>query len=58
MDLLSLQENEDSGEKMVKYLERAVKNEQAKSAYYALVRIFGNEIKRKREEVLIKVADD
>jgi hypothetical protein len=58
MDLLSPQENEDSGEKMVKYLERAVKNEQAKSAYYSLVRIFGNEIKRKREEVLIKVSDD
>lgn len=58
MDLLSLQENEDSGEKMVKYLERAVKSEQAKSDYYVLVRIFGNEIKRKREEVLIKVPDD
>jgi hypothetical protein len=58
MDLLSPQENEDSGEKMMKYLERAVKNEQAKSAYYSLVRIFGNEIKRKREEVLIKVSDD
>ncbi|MDL0421464.1 hypothetical protein QPM05_15385 [Caldibacillus thermoamylovorans] len=58
MDLLSPQENEDSGEKMVKYLERAVKNEQAKSAYYSLVRIFENEIKRKREEVLIKVSDD
>jgi hypothetical protein len=58
MDLLSPQENEDSGEKMVKYLERAVKSEQAKSAYSSLVRIFGNEIKRKREEVLIKVSDD
>ncbi|QOR84060.1 hypothetical protein IMZ17_16430 [Geobacillus stearothermophilus] len=58
MDLLSPQENEDSGEKMVKYLERAVKNEQAKSAYYSLVRIFGNEIKRKREEVLIKISDN
>jgi hypothetical protein len=58
MDLLSPQENEDSGEKIMKYLERAVKNEQAKSAYYSLVRIFGNEIKRKREEVLIKVSDD
>lgn len=34
------------------------KSEQAKSAYYSLVRIYGNEIKRKREEVLIKVADD
>jgi CRISPR/Cas system-associated protein Cas5 (RAMP superfamily) len=58
MDLLSPQENEDSGEKIMKYLERAVKNEQAKSAYSSLVRIFGNEIKRKREEVLIKVSDD
>lgn len=57
MDLLSPQENEDSSEKMMKYLERAVKNEQAKSAYSPLVRIFGNEIKRKREEVLIKVSD-
>lgn len=58
MDLLSPQENEDSGEKMMKYLERAVKSEQAKSAYSSMVRIFGNEIKRKREEVLIKVSDD
>ncbi|OQO95868.1 hypothetical protein BSK33_18285, partial [Geobacillus sp. 44B] len=58
MDLLSQQENEDSGEKMMQYLERAVKSEQAKSVYYSLVRIFGNEIKRKREEVLIKVSDD
>jgi hypothetical protein len=58
MDLLSAQENEDSNEKIMQYLERAVKNEQAKSAYSSLVRIFGNEIKRKREEVLIKVADD
>ncbi|QNU23377.1 hypothetical protein [Geobacillus zalihae] len=40
------------------FLERAVKSEQAKSAYSSLVRIFGNEIKRKREEVLIKVSDD
>jgi hypothetical protein len=58
MDLLSAQENEDSNEKIMQYLERAVKNEQAKSAYYSLVRIFGNEIKRKREEVLIKFSDD
>ncbi|NNU92436.1 hypothetical protein ETC01_03710 [Geobacillus sp. NFOSA3] len=58
MELLSAQENEDSNEKMMKYLERAVKSEQAKSAYSSLVRIFGNEIKRKREEVLIKVSDD
>jgi hypothetical protein len=58
MDLLSSQGNEDSGEKIMQYLERAVKSEQAKSAYYSLVRIFGNEIKRKREEVLIKVSDD
>jgi hypothetical protein len=58
IDLLSPKENEDSSEKIMKYLERAVKNEQAKSAYYSLVRIFGNEIKRKREEVLIKVSDD
>lgn len=58
MELLSAQENEDSGEKMMKYLERAVKSEQAKSVYSSLVRIFGNEIKRKREEVLIKVSDD
>ncbi|KYD16950.1 helix-turn-helix domain-containing protein [Saccharococcus caldoxylosilyticus] len=28
------------------------------SAYSSLVRIFGNEIKRKREEVLIKVSDN
>ncbi|MBB3868692.1 hypothetical protein DER53_03480 [Parageobacillus toebii NBRC 107807] len=58
MDLLSQQENEDSGEKIMQYLERTVKSEQAKSSYYSLVRIFGNEIKRKREEVLIKVSDD
>ncbi|MBA2876910.1 hypothetical protein [Thermaerobacillus caldiproteolyticus] len=58
IDLLSPQENEDSGEKMMKYLERTVKSEQAKSVYSLLVRIFGNEIKRKREEVLIKVSDD
>jgi hypothetical protein len=58
MDLLSPQENEDTGEKIMKYLERVVKNEQAKSAYYSLVRIFGNEIKRKREEVLIKFSDN
>lgn len=58
MDLLSPRENENSGEKILQYLERMVKNEQAKSAYYSLVRIFGNEIKRKREEVLIKVSND
>lgn len=43
---------------MMQYLERAVKSEQAKHAYYSLVRIFGNKIKQKREEVLIKVSDD
>jgi hypothetical protein len=58
MDLLSPQGNEDSGKKIMQCLKRAVKSEQAKSAYYSLVRIFGNEIKRKREEVLIKVSDD
>ncbi|EIJ80369.1 hypothetical protein PB1_08407 [Bacillus methanolicus PB1] len=57
MDLLSPQENEDNGEKIIQYLERAAKNEQAKSTYFSLVRIFGNEIKRKREEVLVKVSD-
>jgi hypothetical protein len=40
------------------WLGKSSKIEQAKSAYSSLVRIFGNEIKRKREEVLIKVADD
>ncbi|MDL0421407.1 hypothetical protein QPM05_15090 [Caldibacillus thermoamylovorans] len=55
---ITSQENEDIGEKMIQYLERTVKNEQAKSAYSSLVRIFGNEMKRKREEVLIKVSDD
>ncbi|MBB6447054.1 hypothetical protein [Bacillus benzoevorans] len=42
----------------MKHLERAAKNEQAKSSYAALVRIFGNELKRQREEVLIKKSND
>lgn len=41
----------------MQHLERAAINEQAKYAYTALVRIFGNGMKRKREEVLIKISD-
>jgi hypothetical protein len=48
MDLLSPQENEDSGEKMVKYLERAVKNEQVKSAYSSLARFWKRNKTEKR----------
>ena len=57
-NLLLAEKNEDTAEKMIKHLESAAKNEQAKRAYSSLVRIFGNEIKKKREDVLIQVSDD
>ncbi|WP_193224641.1 hypothetical protein [Bacillus sp. B1-b2] len=48
--------NSDDEDVYDKFIERIIKNSNAKSAYLALVRIFGNEIKRKREEVLISSA--
>jgi hypothetical protein len=42
----------------MQHLERVAKNEQAKCAYSSLVRISGNKMKKKREEVLIKVSND
>lgn len=39
---------------MMSYIERETKTLQTERVYSSLVRIFGNEIKRKREEVLIR----
>ncbi|MGM7683193.1 hypothetical protein ACSVDA_13675 [Cytobacillus sp. Hm23] len=39
-----------------KFVETSVSNSKAKGAYSSLVRIFGNEIKRKRENVLINIS--
>ncbi|MDX8361639.1 hypothetical protein [Cytobacillus sp. IB215316] len=39
-----------------KFVETAVSNSKAKGAYSSLVRIFRNEIRRKREDVLINIS--
>ncbi|KPH76569.1 MULTISPECIES: hypothetical protein [Bacillaceae] len=41
-------------DQMMAYVEREAINGKAKKACYSMTRIFGNEIKRKREEVLIQ----
>ena len=40
------------------FLDKTLIDQQAKNAYLSIIRIFGNEIKRKREEVLIKTPHD
>ncbi|OIK10063.1 hypothetical protein [Bacillus sp. MUM 13] len=58
-DKIKRVENNDSYEELIdQFVEKVNLNQQAKSVYKALVRIFGNELKRKREEVWIKFSDD
>lgn len=53
--MIPVENSENSGERIMHHLDSIVKNELAKSAYATLVHIIGNEIKRKREEVFIKI---
>jgi hypothetical protein len=49
---------DDNMETMILYVEMKSIDHEAKRAYRCLVRIFGNEMKRKREEVMIKIPDN
>ncbi|WP_047986082.1 hypothetical protein [Ornithinibacillus californiensis] len=48
-----LPESDDNIDMMVSYVEKESKMQKAREACYSILRIFGNEIKMKREEVLM-----
>lgn len=57
-DGLIKSKNSDNYEELIlNYIDRTGKDQDAKRAYSSLVRRFGNEIKTKREEVLIKISE-
>ncbi|KAB7665552.1 hypothetical protein [Bacillus sp. B1-b2] len=57
-DCLTKSKNSENYEELIlNYIDRTGKDHDAKKAYSSLVRRFGNEIKRMREEVLIKISE-
>lgn len=57
-DDLRKSNNSDKYEELIlNYIDRRGKNDEAKRAYYCLVRRFGNEINKMREDLLIKISE-
>lgn len=56
-DLTKSKDSENYEELILNYIDRTGKDHDAKRAFLSLVRRFGNEIKRMREKVLIKISE-